>query len=94
MMDDDDVEPLCVTGLGNLTAAQQALAEFLEVDPDLLAGAGMGSPAAQEKEVSQQEQESISERIREVHGRPHAAQGADSTAGEGRHLEEPIKGTL
>jgi hypothetical protein len=52
MMDDDDVEPLCVSGLASLTAAQQALGEFLEVDPDLLAGAGMGSPAAQETEVS------------------------------------------
>jgi len=57
MMDDDDVDPLCVTGLGNLTAAQQALAVFLEVDPDILAGADMGSPAAQEMEVSQQEME-------------------------------------
>jgi len=44
MMDDDETEPLVVSGLGSLTAAQQALAEFLEVDPDLLAGAGMGSP--------------------------------------------------
>jgi hypothetical protein len=52
MMDDDEMEPLCVSGLANLTAAQQALAEFLEVDPDLLAGAGMGSPAAQEMAVS------------------------------------------
>ncbi len=55
MMDDDEVEPLSVSGLGDLTAAQQALAEFLEVAPDLLAGAGMGSPAAQETEVSQRE---------------------------------------
>lgn len=55
MMDDDEMEPLCVSGLANLTAAQQALAEFLEVDPDLLAGAGMGSPAAQEMEVSSRE---------------------------------------
>ena len=39
MMDDDDLEPLSVNGLGSLTAAQQALAEFLEVDQDLLAGA-------------------------------------------------------
>ena len=46
-----------MSGLGDLTAAQQALAEFLEVDPDLLAGAGMGSPAAQETEVSQREME-------------------------------------
>ena len=55
MMDDDETEPLCVSGLGDLTAAQQALAEFLEVDPDLLAGADMGSPAAQEMEVSRRE---------------------------------------
>ncbi len=59
MMDDDETEPLCVSGLGNLTAAQQALAEFLEVDPDLLAGAGMGSPAAQETEVSRQEMDKV-----------------------------------
>ena len=57
MMDDDDQEPLSVSGLGELTAAQQALAEFLEVDPDLLAGAGIGSPAAQEAEVSRRETE-------------------------------------
>jgi hypothetical protein len=57
MMDDDETEPLCVSGLGNLTASQQALAEFLEVDPDLLAGAGIGSPAAQEAEVSRREME-------------------------------------
>jgi hypothetical protein len=55
MMDDDETEPLSVSGLGNPTAAQQALAEFLEVDPDLLAGAGMGRPAAQETEVTQRE---------------------------------------
>jgi hypothetical protein len=57
MMDDEETEPLSVSGLGNLTAAQQALAEFLEVDPDLLAGVGMGSPAAQETEVSRREME-------------------------------------
>ena len=57
MMDDDETEPLSVSGLANLTAAQQALAEFLEVDPDLLAGAGMGSPAAKETEVSRREME-------------------------------------
>ncbi len=44
MIDDDEMEALSVCGLGNLTPAQLALAEFLEVNPDLLAGAGMGSP--------------------------------------------------
>lgn len=57
MMDDDEIEPLAGNAMGNLTAAQKALAEFLEVDPDLLAGAGIGSPAAQETEVSRREVE-------------------------------------
>jgi hypothetical protein len=54
MMDDDETEPISVTGLGSLTSAQQALAEFLEVDEDLLAGAGMGSPISQDEGISQQ----------------------------------------
>ncbi|MCK8600266.1 hypothetical protein [Desulfoferrobacter suflitae] len=57
MMDDDETEPLSVNDLASLTASQKALAEFLEVDPDLLAGAGMGSPAVQETEVSRREME-------------------------------------
>jgi hypothetical protein len=55
MMNDDEMEPLFVSGLANLTAAQQALAEFLEVDPDLLAGAGIGRPAAPETKIPPQE---------------------------------------
>lgn len=47
------MEPLPVSRLGNLTSSQQALAEFLEVDQDLLAGAGMGSPAGQDDDISQ-----------------------------------------
>ena len=54
-MDDDEMEPLSVNGLGSLTAAQHALAEFLEVDADLLAGAGLGSPAMQNDESLQNE---------------------------------------
>ena len=38
-------EPLALDGLHNLTPAQQALAEFLAVDPDLLAAAGIGREA-------------------------------------------------
>lgn len=41
--DPDDLEPLALHGLNTLTAAQQALAKFLEVDIDLLAGVGSGS---------------------------------------------------
>lgn len=55
MVDDDDLEPLPADGLGCLTAAQQALAEFLDVDKDLLAGAGIGSSALQAEETSQKE---------------------------------------
>ncbi len=55
MTDEDDMEPISIGGLGSLTAAQQALAEFLEVDPDLLAGAGAGSPAAEGEDISQKD---------------------------------------
>jgi hypothetical protein len=44
VIDDEDHEPLPIAGLANLTTAQQALAEFLDVDVDLLGGAGIGSP--------------------------------------------------
>jgi len=55
MMDDDEMEPVSISGLGILTGAQQALAEFLEVDPDLLAGAAMGSPAVQSEKISEKD---------------------------------------
>ncbi len=55
MVDEEELEPLPVEGMGNLTAAQVALAEFLEVDEDLLAGAGIGSPTLQDKGPSQKE---------------------------------------
>ena len=55
MMDDDDGEPLPVEGMAVLTTAQRALAEFLEVDQDLLASAGTDSPAPQDEGPSQPE---------------------------------------
>ncbi len=54
-MDDDEMEALTVSGLGNLTAPQLALAEFLEVDPDILAGAGMGSPVDHTEKLSEKD---------------------------------------
>jgi hypothetical protein len=51
-MDDDDTEPLSAAGMGSLTTAQRTLAEFLEVDKDLLAGAGMGCEAVQDDSPS------------------------------------------
>lgn len=52
--DDNDLEPLALEGLDCLTLAQQDLAEFLEVDPDLLAGAGMGRSSLKEPELKEQ----------------------------------------
>jgi hypothetical protein len=40
--DPDDLEPFALHGLNQLTTAQQMLAQFLEVDIDLLAGVGRG----------------------------------------------------
>jgi hypothetical protein len=57
MIDDDELEPRAVSGLGNLTAAQKALAEYLEVDQDLLSGAGIGGLAMQKDEISEKEME-------------------------------------
>ncbi|AYA23414.1 hypothetical protein C6369_001875 [Rhodococcus rhodochrous] len=44
----DDLEPPVPPGLGTLTAAQQALADFLRVDGDLLAIAAQTSPPLEE----------------------------------------------
>lgn len=47
-VDDDAIEPGMPPGLSQLSAAQMALVEFLEIDPDLLAAAATGSPAVAE----------------------------------------------
>lgn len=44
-VDDSALEPPLPAGLGQLSAPQTALAEFLEIDPDLLAAAASASPA-------------------------------------------------
>ncbi|MEV6986165.1 hypothetical protein AB0M95_33570 [Sphaerisporangium sp. NPDC051017] len=43
---EDELEPPLPAGLGSLTAAQQALADFLRLDADLLATAATASPKA------------------------------------------------
>lgn len=45
---DDDLEPPVPPGLGTLTAAQRALADFLRLDDDLLASAAQTSPPLEE----------------------------------------------
>jgi hypothetical protein len=54
-LDDDELEPPAISGLGSFTAAQQALAEFLDVDSDLLASASMDRPPAQSRDISERE---------------------------------------
>jgi hypothetical protein len=50
-VDEASLEPEPPPGLSKLTAAQQALAEFLEVDPDLLTAAAAASPEAADAAV-------------------------------------------
>lgn len=88
LLDYHDEEPLALSGLGNLTAAQNALAEFLEIDPDLLAGAGMGSPERQETGFSEAEMEAW------IKGLPRPR--VDEIlkwllAGQGREAERTVK---
>jgi hypothetical protein len=49
-MDDEDTEPPVPAGLGNLSASLQAIAEFVEIDEDLIAVAAATSPPVQEPE--------------------------------------------
>jgi len=46
---EDETEPLVPEGLGSLTAAQRALAEFLGLDEDLLTAAAAASPPAPDR---------------------------------------------
>lgn len=52
-LDDDALEPEVPPGLAELSPQQQALAEFIEVDPDLLAAAAAGSMRAVNNESAQ-----------------------------------------
>lgn len=47
-VDDDAKEPPTPAGLANLSAAQEAMAEFLRIDDDLVAAAACGSPATED----------------------------------------------
>jgi hypothetical protein len=71
-----------------LTAAQKALAEFLEVDPDLLAGAGMGSLVSQDDDISQKEMENW---IEALHRDEVTAALKHILEGKGQHAERSLK---
>ena len=47
---DDAKEPMLVSGLGQLTQAQQNLCELLQISPDLVSAAALGSPVLSTKD--------------------------------------------
>jgi hypothetical protein len=49
-VEDEDTEPPVPAGLGNLSASLQAVADFFEIDEDLIAVAAASSPSIQEPE--------------------------------------------
>jgi hypothetical protein len=51
-VDDEDAEPPVPAGLGKLSAALRAVADFLDIDEDLLAVAAQASPDAQDEDRS------------------------------------------
>ncbi len=63
MVDIDELEPFMLDGLGKLTSAQCALAEFLEVDKDLLEGARMGTADRHDDNPTEQEMNDWLEKI-------------------------------
>ena len=56
-MDDEELEPASVSGLGSLTPAQEALVEFIEIDPDLIAAAALGSSDFQDDGPEEQDKD-------------------------------------
>lgn len=87
-VDNDQMEPLKVSGLKELTSSQQALAEFLEVDPDLLAGCGTGREEFQHETVSPNEMEKWIEDLPEKEIRAFIRQILD---GKGPQAERALK---
>jgi hypothetical protein len=55
LVEEEELEPMALDGLGNFTAAQKALAEFLEVDIDLLEGVGLAGREHPTQDPSPQE---------------------------------------
>lgn len=60
---DDACEPEVPPGLASLSLAQQALVEFIEVDPDMLAAAAAGSARAPDDDGDKEDEEAQSARL-------------------------------
>ena len=54
-LEDDVLEPVPPPGLADLSCAQQALVEFLAIDPDMLAAAAAASPASPDVAAGQRD---------------------------------------
>lgn len=86
--DPDDLEPFVLHGLNKLTAAQQALAEFLEVDIDLLVGVGRGSQTNQSDAADDAALDGWLDKLPKTEVRGYLRQMLD---GQGASVERALK---
>ena len=84
----DAWEPAAVNGLQEWTGAQQALAAFLEVDKDLLAGAGMESRPGQSVEADETVFDAWLDQLSQPEARQYLRQ---LLAGQGVRAEREVK---
>lgn len=87
LIDDDESEPYLSEGLAPFSAAQQALAEFLDVDTDLLNGAGSNRPHAR-VQVTEQEVDAWLATVPEAELRSWVKQ---LLTGQGQEAERAVK---
>lgn len=88
---DDTVEPDLPHGLGQLSAAQQALVEFLEIDPDMLEAAAAGSAHATPAQTDAEEARCIDRWLDEWPREEMAAALKLMLQGRGQEAERRVK---
>ena len=84
----DAWEPAAVNGLQEWTGAQRALAEFLDVDKDLLAGAGMDSLPRQSAEADETVFDAWLDQLSQPEARQYLRQ---LLSGQGARTEREVK---
>jgi len=84
----DAVVPAAMNGLQEWTGAQRALAEFLDVDKDLLAGAGMDSRPGQSAEADETVFDTWLDQLSQPEARQYLRQ---LLAGQGVRAEREVK---
>ena len=84
----DAWEPAAVNGLQEWTGAQRALAEFLDVDKDLLAGAGMDSLPRQSAEADETVFDAWLDQLSQPEARQYLRQ---LLSGQGARAEREVK---